>query len=186
MVLPVVNRAVCRCGECGVETYSDPFVTVNCHCSHCREMLKNYPEEFETVSLFWSPAAKPHGPIHYYKTSALMGLVSVARGRCSKCQSVLCGYGLRMYTGIFFVRELSPVHPRKPGVKDPLQPIANIFYESGLKQGELGMPITIHSDWASFLYCTWIILSKGAPQLVGFAFRWLWNASSEVDVHKGD
>lgn len=166
-LLPSIYHGSCSCGECKIETFSQPFQTVNCHCSNCR---KATGEDFWTISLFWSPVVPFRGPVQYVPTTALSGLVGVKRGSCSKCGQTVWAVGTRAFRGIVLVsREL--LHGNNN--EKPPCPTANIFYGSGLQRGNTEL-LTLHSDFTSRLYCVWDYLANGIPQLVGILVQMAW------------
>jgi hypothetical protein len=169
MTLPSVYRGSCSCGECKFETYTEPFLTLNCHCSHCRN---SYGRDFASVTIFWYPAVHIAGPIEYETTTALMGLVGAKRNYCRKCKDKFGSNGIRGYTGLKLVatKYLSRVDDdNKDGSSQHPEPTANIYYDSGLKKGDMGLQTT-HSDIGSIAFSVWSVV-KALPQLVHLLVR---------------
>jgi len=148
---------------------------VNCHCSLCREWSG---EDYSPLSIFWRVAVQAKGPIEYdKKTTALLGLIGANRSHCGKCKDKhICFFGSRTFVALAFIspRALTRVIS-DDGDASKLKPSVNTYYNSGLKKGEMGVPLTLYSDSGTRLYAIWSIVLKALPQLVGFLLWSLWN-----------
>ena len=151
--LPILHAGSCSCGAITIETVTEPMLVVNCHCTKCREFTS---ESFSGTTLFWMAAVHIKGfdSLQFKQTSVQFGLVGLNRGRCSKCQDPAIDIGRGML-GVFCCPSAKVLH---------LEPTANMFYDSGQKQGILGLK-TYYSDFASNVFVYPILLFKGIPQL---------------------
>ena len=151
--LPIVHTGTCSCGAVTIKTVTEPMLVINCHCTKCRAFTS---EPFSGTTLFWKAAVHIDGfdSLQFEKTSVQFGLVGLKRGRCSKCHDPVIDIGRGML-GSFCC-------PSAKVLK--VVPTANMFYNSGLKEGKLGLK-TYHSDFASNIFVYPILLFKGLPQL---------------------
>mmetsp|Transcript_34794 Transcript_34794/g.68686 ORF Transcript_34794/g.68686 Transcript_34794/m.68686 type:complete len:217 (+) Transcript_34794:128-778(+) len=149
----------CSCGAVSVSTKTDPILVAFCHCSNCRAFVK---KDVNQTSLFWSRAVKVEGPLEYTRTKALGGLLAIDRGKCAKCREPICEYGRRLYSGWTF-----PVASVLG-----MQPTMHLFFGSGKKQEGVGDGLRkIEGDAASFLHCTYLVVTRGLAQIPSVFFN---------------
>ena len=174
-------QGACQCGKVRVGILTEPFLKYNCHCSHCRAFASRYcatiadndgtcksPEGAAAVNrapyhpgVFvwrWSVLLDEDGDeaIEYEYSSSLGGLFGLARGRCSNCKQPVWERGRRLAAPYAMV--MAP--PLRNVVPD-----TNIFYNSGFQKGTVGARTTIYTDFGSWMFQIWIVLSVAIPQL---------------------
>jgi len=179
----IVFTGVCQCGACTVDCYSPPWLVVRCHCSKCRVRLHR---DFFDDCIFWQFQVHATGPLEYEKTTAMFGLLGMYRSSCQVCKETpICNTGIHLAYGMAMV----PAHILKStksdssDVEGSLKPAANIHFASGLQLGDMGIPVTIHSDFGSHLYEVWKVFTRGLPTLIFGMFQYLvaWGNQFHVD-----
>jgi hypothetical protein len=150
----------CSCGKIKIGVDIDPFLNYNCHCSHCREFAskENTKALYHAAGAMWCwnvDLEDEQKVMEYNKTSALVGLFAMSRGRCRYCKDPMIEYCHRLVAP--FVMVPTNVLGLPP-------PDTNIFYNSGLKQGTHGLH-TLYTDFGSLMYEIWIILIVAIPSI---------------------
>lgn len=159
------HQGTCKCGAVKVGILTDPIMKHNCHCSHCRRFASKF--ENEPVSSFpgvfvWRWSVQVEGEIAYEPSTGAGGLVAFSRGRCASCKQPVWERGGR-FAAPFATVSIPPL----TGIETD----ANIYYDSGLKQGTtLGMKTNINSDFGSLLYVVWRVLTVAIPLLPASIF----------------
>ena len=160
MTPPVVHHGECPCGSVVIETYTEPIMVFTCHCTHCQAYTG---KSFSSTSWFWKAAVSFSGDVTYTTTSVHGGLVGLDRGKCSKCNSPVIEIGRGLLKG--------SICPSASALN--LQPTFNLFYNSGRKEGTMGLK-TFYTDVSSNLFTVPILLFRGLPGLLYLS--WLWTA----------
>jgi hypothetical protein len=85
------------------------------------------------------------GDIEFERSTGLgaASLFALHRGRCASCKQPVWEKGARLA----FLYAMVAIPPLQG-----IEPDTNIYYDSGLKQGTLGLKTTIYSDFGSLLY----------------------------------
>ncbi|CAB9521450.1 expressed unknown protein [Seminavis robusta] len=150
----------CRCGSVSIAIDTKPFLTYNCHCSHCRAFASRHRSEPAAYhgggAVFkWNVALEGEENIEYEQSTSLGGLLAMSRGRCSKCHECIWESGERAMLPVAMVMtELLP----------NLNPDTDIFYDSGLKGGPTTSTV-IRSDLGSLFYEIIVILFMAVPTI---------------------
>ena len=103
------------------------------------------------------------------------GLVGLDRGKCAKCNSPVIEIG----RGLLKVK--GSICPSATVLN--LQPTTNWFYNSGKKEGTMGLK-TLYTDVSSNLNAVPILLFKGVPGLM--YLLWLWTVDAVPQLSKKD
>ena len=160
------HQGTCKCGAVKIGLLADPIMKYYCHCSHCRRFASRYqPNEkpYQSACAAWIWTVQVTGTIDYEHTVGAWGLFSLARGRCSSCHDPVWEKGGRLALPYAMVMA-EPLH---------IQPDMNIYYDSGHKKGPANMRVTIHSDWGSFLYEIWLVLTVALVTVPSTVWAWL-------------
>ena len=144
------HSGTCACGSVRISLLTDPVMLYNCHCSHCRafaSMHEKEPRPYQQACAVWRwTVLVDEGEVEYQHTVGAWGLFSLQRGRCRQCKDPIWERGGRLAYPYCMVAT-------KPLA---LEPDVNLYYDSGLKQGLLGLR-TIRTDLGSFLFEALII-----------------------------
>ena len=167
---PVIHRGSCPCGNVVIETYTEPVTVFNCHCTHCQAYTG---KPYSASSWFWKAAVSFHGDVTYTTTSVNGGLVGLDRGKCAKCNSPVIEIGRGLLKG--------SICPSATVLN--LQPTTNWFYNSGKKEGTMGLK-TLYTDVSSNLNAVPILVFKGVPRLIYLS--WLWTVDAVTQLSKKD
>ena len=146
----------CQCGQVKISIDTQPFLSYNCHCSHCRGFASKHapePAAYHGGGAVWKWNVKVDGDMDYEPSTSLGGLFAMERGRCSSCKQPVWESGERLILPFAMVMS-------KP-VLD-FEPDTDIFYDSGLKGGTTG-DVVIRSDLGSLLYEVYLIAFKAIP-----------------------
>jgi hypothetical protein len=155
----------CHCGAVSIAIDMRPFLTYNCHCSHCRDFASRYrpePVPFHGGGAVWKwnvdIKTTTDDVMEYERSYALGGLFAMSRGRCRICHQPIWEKGERAILPLAMVM----THPLLP----ELHPDTDIFYNSGLQQGPTpGSTTILRSDWGSLLYELFVIVFVAIPLL---------------------
>jgi len=166
----MLHEGTCPCGAVRMGLLSSPIMKYLCHCSHCRK-FSGQPYQACVAVFRWS--INVEGPIEYVKTVGGGGLFSLDRGRCSNCKAPIVEYGGRCAL------------PYAMCAAEPLgiEPDINFYYDSGLKQGPEDLRVTIRTDFGSFMYEIWLILTVAIPSLPMSLWAYAvykWNAAERT------
>lgn len=196
----------CQCGRVRVGILSEPFLKYNCHCSHCRAFASKYNDTIiaddgtDKSSMNHNPTnggAPYHSgvfvwrwsvvlleeedergrdeAIEYEYSSSLGGLFGLARGRCSNCKQPIWERG-RILAAPYAMVMVPPLRN--------VVPDTNIFYNSGYqKDTTAGVRRTIYTDFGSWMFEIWIVLSVAIPQLPSSIFEYLISKKNLPRVH---
>lgn len=119
-----------------------------CHCSNCRKAYANHTDgKYSVPSIDWCCNVKIEGETMKHCTCA-KGIFCLRRHECPECRTPVGAYGHGGLTGMGFVNYDLINAALPPNQK--LKPDINIFYDSGLKGGDDGIP-TYYSDCGSLV-----------------------------------
>lgn len=169
------SSGTCQCGAVSLAIDIKPFLTYNCHCSHCREFASRYrsePVPFHGGGAVWKwnvALRKGHDHLEYERSCALGGLFAMSRGRCRTCHQPIWEKGERFILPFAMVMA-QPLLPE-------LEPDTDLFYNSGLQQGPTGSTV-IRSDGGSLLYELYVIVCVAIPSLPWSIFQRLTRGQS--------
>lgn len=161
------RSGTCQCGAVSIAIDIKPFLTYNCHCSHCRGFASKYhqskPAKYHGGAAVWkwNVALQGQENISYEKSSSLGGLFAMSRGRCSKCHQPIWESGERAILPFAMVMT-------EPLLK--LQPNTDIFYNSGLQEKPTGKTV-VKSDLGSLLYEIYLIVFVAIPLIPWSIFK---------------
>ena len=161
---PFKHQGSCRCNAVQVGLLTHPFLVYCCHCSHCRKFSSS-PNGYHACAAWRWTVHVPASSwkfLEFERTTGAWGLFSMQRGRCAVCKDPVLEVCGRAATPFIMV-STHALHKKtvKPNT-------TNLYYGSGLKRGEENnnrKTTTIISDWASFLYEIWIVISVALPAL---------------------
>jgi hypothetical protein len=146
----------CTCGAVQVGILTEPIMKYNCHCSHCRRFASRYEDEKEpaayyTSAFVWRWSVRVEGDVEFEQSTGVGAarLFGLQRGRCASCKQPVWEKGTRLAL-LYAMVAIPPLQG--------LEPDTNIYYDSGLKQGTLGLKTTIYSDLGSLLYEVGLVL----------------------------
>ena len=170
MPTAVVGR--CGCGKCTVRQRVPGGITggwFKCHCSKCRKRTIEQNEEnagkFAGNVIDWCCNLSTSGSVQTTRTGTAVHLCcctlpswfgGLDSNRCSECNQYVSFAGWGAFTGIAGAN-MQVINRGLPEERK-LKPIANIFYDSGLKEGEEGLP-TAYSDEKSLVLWMKTVLS---------------------------
>ena len=169
----------CQCGAVSIAIDMKPFLSYNCHCSHCRGFASRCSRsKTDTNTSTTSSSAPKQGPVLYHgggflwkwnvhlirgqenieyeSSSALFGLVAMKRGRCKMCRQAIWESGERFILPLAMVMA-APLLPE-------IRPDTDIFYNSGYQQGPTGTRI-LRTDIGSLAYEIFLIVVQAIPMI---------------------
>jgi hypothetical protein len=163
----VASTGSCRCGAVSLSIDMKPFLTYNCHCSHCRAFASKFegrelPYHGGAAVWKWNVAIRGDDKIEYEQTSSLGGLFSMSRGRCSNCHQPIWESGERAILPLAMVM----AEPFLPGIK----PNVDLFYDSGAKIRPTASRV-LYTDLGSLLYEIYLVLFVAIPMLPWSLFK---------------
>ena len=164
------SSGTCHCGAVSIAIDMKPFLTYNCHCSHCRAFASRYgsePVPFHGGGAVWkwNVAFLPghdnnkddDALMEYERSTSLGGLFGMSRGRCRICHQPIWERGERAIFPFAMVMT-APLLPE-------LHPDTDIYYDSGLQQGPTTSTV-IRSDLGSLLYELYLIVVVAIPRII--------------------
>lgn len=137
----------CKCGKVKLwQRRPGGILNFRCHCSNCRNAYQSHNGgKFSTPSADWCCNIKREGPVKAHCTCA-KGIFCLRREECSECGTPIVTWGHGGLSGFAFVN-MYVVNNGLPE-NQQVKPEANLWYDSGAKEGEDGLP-TYHSDLGS-------------------------------------
>ena len=167
----------CKCGAVRVGILSEPIMKYNCHCSHCRGFASRYEKEpapYYASAFVWRWSVQVDGDIEFERSTGLgaASLFALQRGRCAACKQPVWEKGERLA----FLYAMVAIPPLQ-GVESD----TNIYYNSGLKQGTLGLKTTIYSDFGSLLYEVGLVMMVSIRLLPASIFALFGNRKFKED-----
>lgn len=148
-------QGTCSCGKVKVGILTEPLLSYNCHCSHCRAFASRYHGEeqpYQSAVMVWRWSVRTHGTILYEPSTGVGGLFAMQRGRCASCLDPVWEKGERFAAPYAMVMTKTLVN---------VVPDTNIYYNSGFQKGPTDVKVTIYSDLGSLLYEVWTVLTSG-------------------------
>merc|ERR1712194_172353 len=138
----------CKCGAVKMwQRRAGGLFAFRCHCSHCRNAYEKdeiTQGKYSSGNIDWCCNIKSEGPVKSTFTCS-PSTVCLRREECAECGTPTVSRGRGSLTGFTFIN----FENFNRGQPVPLvNPDANIFYNSGLKEGEDGIK-TYYSDVGS-------------------------------------